>query len=342
MVWLNDGSGLLLSADRHDDEDRLQLWRLDWPGGSVARISNDLNSYSRLSMTRDGALAGIRQERREPALLFRDPSGETRSWTGASRATGGTQMLRRGPDGGAIFSASESGRIRLWRIASPTAPAEQLSPESAALTGRFSVSPDGETVVYESWDRAGIPHLWEQPARGGAASQLTDGRGEYSPGACPAGGPVFFARRDAQGLWAIDGPGRAARLVSDLHPSGMFPVCSPDGSRVAFGVLAETDERLETQIVVLPVAGGEPLQRISSFHGREFGWSPDGESLTYSGQPDSRQTVWRIPLRTGRPEKLLVEKRGLIHSFDWTTDGRNLLLSPIAISSDAVLVSELR
>jgi Tol biopolymer transport system component len=342
LAWLNDGSGLLLAAVKHDAAERSQLWRLDLPGGAATRVSNDLGAYIRLSMTLAGDLVSIRQERRDPALLFREPFGQTQYWAGASRATDAIVMLRRGPDGGAIFTAQDSGRTRLWRIASATAPAEPLLPDSEAMIGRFSVSPDGETVVYEARDAAGIPHLWMVPAWGGSPRQLTDGRGEYAPAACPPGGPIFFVRRDADGLWAVDEPGGSPRRISDIQPVGMLPVCSPEGSRVAFATLAERGTRFEREIVVLPIAGGEPLQRISPFHGRAIAWSPDGEALTYAGQPDSGHTVWQIPLRTGLPEKLFSDQRGLIHSFDWTTDGSRLLLSRVSMSSDVVLVSELR
>ena len=64
--------------------------------------------------------------------------------------------------------------------------------------------------------------------------------------------------------------------------------------------------------------------------------------MTYAGQPDSGYTVWRIPLATGLPEKLLTDRRGLIHAVDWTTDGNDLVFYRIALSSDAVLISDLR
>ena len=110
---------------------------IDVSSGAATRVSNDLNSYVHLSMTTGGDLAGIRLERRPPALLFRSPSGKTQRWTGASRENDAIRTLRRGPDGGAIFTDDDEIAARLRSIRLHGAGTELYTHERLGITGRL-------------------------------------------------------------------------------------------------------------------------------------------------------------------------------------------------------------
>ncbi|MDQ3908344.1 MAG: hypothetical protein M3268_08355, partial [Acidobacteriota bacterium] len=49
--------------------------------------------------------------------------------------------------------------------------------------------------------------------------------------------------------------------------------------------------------------------------------------------------VWRQPVEGGKPVQLTDFKSGLIFAFDWSRDGKQLLLARGAVTRDAVLIS---
>jgi Tol biopolymer transport system component len=52
VVWLSDGSGLIMVA-QEEEVSPPQLWHLSYPGGVARRLTNDLNNYDDLSLTAD-------------------------------------------------------------------------------------------------------------------------------------------------------------------------------------------------------------------------------------------------------------------------------------------------
>ena len=182
--------------------------------------------------------------------------------------------VRRGPDDGMLFTAQREDRTGLWRIAAANAQPELLLPEMAPDVRRFAVSPDAQTVVYEAAGTDGIPHLWSLPVRGGSPRLLTEGGGEFAPAVCPGGTPVLYRRHDAEGLWAIDGPGRSPRQVTELLPYSSAPVCSPDGERIAFDTNLPVGELFQRTLVVVPAAGGNTTHRIPWPDGKLLAWDP--------------------------------------------------------------------
>src|SRR5436189_3969704 len=56
IVWLSDGSGLLLSAREPGEERADQLWLTSYPEGVARRITHDLNDYRSATMSRDARL----------------------------------------------------------------------------------------------------------------------------------------------------------------------------------------------------------------------------------------------------------------------------------------------
>ncbi len=62
LVWLSDGSGLIMTASERVGA--FQLWHLSYPGGEARRITNDANSYRSLSLTADtNTLVTVQAER---------------------------------------------------------------------------------------------------------------------------------------------------------------------------------------------------------------------------------------------------------------------------------------
>jgi Tol biopolymer transport system component len=67
-------------------------------------------------------------------------------------------------------------------------------------------------------------------------------------------------------------------------------------------------------------------------------WSPDGQSLTYTAHRDGIPNIWAQPL-VGGPAKQLTDfkSEGRLR-FDWSRDGKQLVLSRHVWTSDLVLL----
>src|SRR5207249_4203780 len=76
MVWLSDGSGLLLAAQEQFEGRPYQIWNVSYPEGETRRITNDLNSYLTVSLTSDSQnLVTVHNEGVTSVLII--PGGET-------------------------------------------------------------------------------------------------------------------------------------------------------------------------------------------------------------------------------------------------------------------------
>jgi hypothetical protein len=50
LIWLGDGSGLIMTAQPEFSSIGTQVWFLPYPGGPAQRITNDLNGYGEVSL----------------------------------------------------------------------------------------------------------------------------------------------------------------------------------------------------------------------------------------------------------------------------------------------------
>ena len=92
MVWLHDGSGLLVTAI----ESRMapkQVWYVSYPDGATRKVTNDLNNYFLAGATADSKTLLAAQEKHTMDVWLTPVGGEaTQARQCRSRgATGGTE-----------------------------------------------------------------------------------------------------------------------------------------------------------------------------------------------------------------------------------------------------------
>jgi Tol biopolymer transport system component len=116
--WLPDGSGLIVSAREMGNSlaKALQLWRLDYPGGKVSQITNDLSNYFGVSLTADGrALVTIQSEQRSYLWVVPGDGAGV-----AEQVTSGREYVNYGvawaPEGRIIYPAAEGTNMKLWSV----------------------------------------------------------------------------------------------------------------------------------------------------------------------------------------------------------------------------------
>lgn len=194
---------------------------------------------------------------------------------------------------------------------------------SIVLAPRFS--PNGDRVIYTSWD-SGFPRINTLDVGTVSRQQITTQSGEmtFSPRFSRDGRSVIYSLSNGGNtdIWRTDiSTGQHMRLTN--APSiETAPSLSPDGSRIVF----ESDRSGSQQIYVMPVTGGEP-QRISFGDGR-YGspvWSPRGDLIAFTKQNAGRFHIG--VMRTDGSEERLLTSSFLDEGPTWSPNGRVLMFT---------------
>ena len=334
MVWLRDGSGLVMTA-REQGSEPIQIWYLSYPGGEAHKITNDLDDYRSIGLTADSTdLVAVRSE--SSSNIWNLPHGETnRAIQLTHTNVDGFKGVSWSPDNHLVYESWASGSSEFWSVGLNGGNPKQLTADSQN-DAQPVVSPDGQHVVFYS-NRKGHNNIWRMDVDGSNALQLTDGPGEQFADVSPDGKWVVFTSIQGNGtLWkvSIDG-GQPVQLMS--KPSSQAAI-SPDGKAIACNYMHGG----RWKVAVIPFNGGEPMVMFDSFthpNWLPFHWTPDGRGLAYIDQrvPSS---IWSVPL-SGGPRKLMFDfKSGRVFDFAWSRDGSQLAVARGEVTSDVVLISK--
>jgi serine/threonine protein kinase/Tol biopolymer transport system component len=329
LSWLADGSGLLMTAaEKAPDSQSRQIWHLSYPGGEARKITNDLNSYTSISLNADSSvLLTVQQE--QAMDIWVAPDGD------ASRATqfksvssnmDGLDSVRWTPDGKIVFNSMAGGRDGIWIMEADGKNRKQLT-TAETVDYNPSVTTDGRHVVFVS-ERTGVPTIWIMDIDG--SNQKNLGVTGFNPQA--GDGWVVYPNR--QLLWKSPlGGGEPVRLSEQpLIRCGI----SQDGKMVACSLEAHSSP---IRLAVLPADGGSPAKvfDVEFFLPARMRWTPDGRSITYIGREEGLADIWSQPVEGGEPKRLTNFKADNIFSFDWSRDNK-LVISHGTSTSDVVLI----
>jgi Tol biopolymer transport system component len=320
--WI-DGAALIIA--RSSNSGGAQLWRLSYPDGALSRVTNDLSSYTGISIGADrNTLVTAKSE--EHGLL----------WLADGAATAGTEIAQ--PIGLAngdpviawngdrlLFTAN---RAILGLTSNATQPEEILkNAYSPAITS------DGKTMVYLSAEAGSTGSMWKADADGRNPTQLVPGRNYWQVITSDDRDVIYGSL--AGGifqLWTVPLAGGKPRLVSPLNAVG--PAISSDGKSFAF----VSGERTQWIVSVCGLPDCADPRHMFSMNVRFLliRWAPDGQAIAYATNTSPNITVHPLD---GSPERQLThftDSRRVI-DFAWSRDGKRLAVARNSISQDIVL-----
>jgi Tol biopolymer transport system component len=92
---------------------------------------------------------------------------------------------------------------------------------------------------------------------------------------------------------------------------------------------------------IIPFAGGKPIKIFDLPGSTENArWARDARSLTYAAPRGGVSNIWSFPLDGTAPKQLTNFKTERIFNFDWSADGKQLVLARGTTISDVVLISK--
>jgi Tol biopolymer transport system component len=223
-------------------------------------------------------------------------------------------------------------------------------------------SPDGSKVLFQRCPASGLCAVWAVNSDGRNARRLTPH--------CPPGGQTPKCVEDSQATYSPNGSKMAfVRLktccIPDLmvadsdmrHPLALLkpgrpcgnphePAWSPDGSRIAFLELNETQIKREPRLgraICIVNADGSHLHRITPWSlkaGFAPDWSPDGRSILFrtmphvsvGGEPGPGGNLFTIRTNGKGLRRLthLPPKVRVLMSGSYSPDGRSIVFATTA------------
>jgi serine/threonine protein kinase/Tol biopolymer transport system component/tetratricopeptide (TPR) repeat protein len=341
LAWLADGTGLLLSGMDETISMR-QLWRVAYPEGAAARVTNDLTDYGDLSLSADAhTLAGVQSQTLTTVFLAQaaDYARPTQVTSGAGRYVD----LSWTPDGRVLFASDASGNADIWEMGPDGSGQLQLTAGAGRNYAPVS-SPDGRYVLFHS-NRSGTWQIWRMDRDGSNPARLTAGEENSNWPQVSGDGRWVVYEHAGEGsrtsLWRVSVEGGApVRLTRHLS---MRPSVSPEGRLIAYWQ-KEEGPGAPWRIAVIGADGGEPVHVFDVPQNEANGmsqiqWTPDGRAVVYTDYRDGVTNLRRQPLDGGPAQQVTNYAREIFYSFGIARDGRLLLANGLT-TSDVVLLKD--
>jgi len=345
VVWLGDGTGLILTADVQGTAGT-QLWFVSYPEGKAHRITNDLSGYGTFSL-------GLTADNSTIVTVQEDPS--TQIWTAAVNdparlptqisygKVDGASGLDWTPDGKIVYITQTGDSPEIWIMNADGTGGRQITADGQ-LKFDVSVSPDGKYVFFGSL-QTGTPHIWRINVDGSNLKQITSGDStNYNPTCSPDGQWITFnsTRSGKPCLWKVSTEGgEPVQLTDTMSLRASF---SPDGKQIACGYFVE-GAKPPWKVAIIPFAGGQPVKLIevpqSANGDAGFWWTSDGRSLIYADYQKGQPNLWRQPLDGGKPASITnlpSETITALAAFAPSRDGKRIAIARGYSTGDIVLI----
>ncbi|MGA8493692.1 MAG: protein kinase [Terriglobales bacterium] len=331
LTWMHDGRGLL-----YIDND-LQSGRIGfigYPNGELQTIATETSAYWDISLAPDDrTLAAVVEN--ESYGLYLLPM------TAGVEGTNQLIDLHVRMQGGWDVSWTQDGKV----LANPSGGIYLLEPKTGNKTTILAdekhpafmplICGDDRTIVFISIV-PGTPsiNIWKIDRNGQGLQQLTYGNEDIFPVCSKDAKWVYYRDGRAQSIMKVSVDGGAPIKIA----SGFFSQIaqSADGKLLAFLNAPEVKGgKYNFQIMFVATDGSippEPIEADPRF-GREdrpfaglLRFMPDGKGYAFGVLEDSVSNIWVQPLDRSAARPLTHFTADVIRDFEWSADGKNLII----------------
>jgi Tol biopolymer transport system component len=212
------------------------------------------------------------------------------------------------PGGGHLVYGRANAQGSLWRfpIDGTKAGKPERIAETAARITHPHHSPDSARIVFQS-GRSSVYEIWKCDSNGANMVQLTNfGKGAAgSPRWSPDGETIAFDA-NVDGHWEIyairSEGGRPVRLTTGK--GNVVPNWSADGSWIYYTATEGTSNVWKVR------PDGSTITQVTKDGGMFATESPDGRYLYYMKMVSNTGEIWRTPVDSPSPSKVLSDARG--------------------------------
>jgi Tol biopolymer transport system component len=156
----------------------------------------------------------------------------------------------------------------------------------------------------------------------------------------------YIEQGPPQTIWRIPVSGGSPVEIAKVLGEDAVGRLSLSRDEKALVYAFEEFKTLKVKLAVVSVDGGRLLRTMDApgglYGSKLLLWSPSGKSVEYVLTQNGASNIWEQPLEGGAPRQLTNFTSGQIFDFDWSADGKRLLMCRGEISGDVVLLSNLR
>ena len=317
LLWFDDTT-LLLNAAVSDGS--LQLHQLTYPGGELKPLTRDVSDYDGISLAGDRQTLVASRRERHTDLAILDATGRT--------LTSGPNITARSPT--TVNWAGDRVLYTNWAW-TPGGQPQQLFDDGQDA----SASPDGRTIVFTRGNA-----LWKADRDGSRPTLLLTGEA-WVPVVTPDNRSVIFisSRSGRQSLWVIPIEGGDPKQLVDQFAAAPGVDISQDGQSILFP--SRDDERKLAMVITCSLADCRPREVLPGMPSTRFRWTPNGRAIAYI-ERDARTNIWTVPVSGGTPTQLTHFDDRFIVDFDWSPDGKQLVVARTLETNDIVVLKGLR
>jgi eukaryotic-like serine/threonine-protein kinase len=318
VAWLNDSSGLIVSA-QEEAVSPIQLWRVSYPQGESQRITSDTANYESVGIPNDGK-AMISIQTRQEEKLWVAPGGVAQSARFIASMVGPVYGLNWTANGKLVFSSMVGTNFDLSLIDPDGSNQTQLT-ANASDNLTPATTPDGRFIVFASSRKGGV-NIWRINPDGSDPKQLTFTDGNSYPSCSPDGKWVVYDNQanptvSVFTVWKVPIDGGQPVQLTDKYTR--MPIMSPDGQFMACRNLV--DERTRG-MAIFSFNGAAPIEQlpIPVMDWQRVQWSLDGRALTYVAIDKGVSNIWSYDLSARSSKQLTNFTSEQIYAYAWSPD----------------------
>jgi Tol biopolymer transport system component/DNA-binding winged helix-turn-helix (wHTH) protein len=334
--WLSDGSGIIMSADLNDVR-QSQIFKVSYPNGETARLTNDLLDYFTLSVSENGKYILAVQEERKANLWSSDFSKPSE----AEQLTRNLNLSNRFailPDGNFLAEIIENGTQTLSVVNFDGNGSHLFMPQPNI--DRFpSVSHTENKVLFIS-RKSGADQVWIAEINGSNPRKLTDEKTFVAnPRFSPDGQTIYFERYGETRWQLAKIPTEGGEATLAFEDSINYYDFSPDGKMLAYGLFDEQTKKWK--IGLRNLSDLSPIKFFDSQSSSFIRFTPDSKSIIYNISDIFRDggNLWIQPI-DGSPAKPYLEPvNEKIYWANFSADGKKLFYTRGQTNSSAVLLT---
>jgi Tol biopolymer transport system component len=340
IAWATPKS-IIVSASR-ERQDAFQIWLVPVGSGSATRITNDLSSYRRITVTSDGKRLEALQTHRAVDLWLASAAAPERTAHIAVENVHGMNGLAWIGEGTLAFTASSGERRNIWIMDADGGNQHQIG-AGPADKQELTITRDGRYFLFAS--RGSI---WRMDLDGGNPMPLMQGAWNVHPASSADSRFVYFAsfRNWSPAIWGkptlwrvpISG-GHADEIISDAVS---FPEASPDDKRIACSYYpGPNPEYSASPLALFSAADGHLLHVFDkiSVSGARVAWTPDGKALIYPVREHAVDNLWRVPLAGGAASAITNFLSEDLFDYAFSPDFKNVAMARGREATDVVLIN---